>query len=142
VAFGQRGIGGIRRHSRSDASHNRIEELKMKIIMALTVSLAALLAPVAQAQQNVPGEAKAAPSKPATTDEKRAARAARNEAGRDIASKDLGRTDKPTPPPSTSVSKGERASARAQRRSTGKGVARQDLGKTQDFPGGPPGERR
>jgi hypothetical protein len=93
-----------------------------KVILTLAVPIMALVAaPGVYAQQDTAGEARAAPSKPATKDEKKAARAKRQSTGKEVAKKDEGRMD--DAPNAQGVAKGntkeEKAAAKTQRKAAG-----------------------
>jgi len=110
------------------------------VIATVGVALAAFLASTAAVAQNdVAGEARAAPSKPSTKEEKKAARAKRQAGGKDLAKQDAGRTDSPNP---GGVAKGntkeDKAAARAARQAEGKDVAKKDQGRLEDSSGLPP----
>lgn len=99
-----------------------------KNTLCIATFIAALVAPAAVfAQSDTPGEGRAASSKPATKDEKKAARAKRQTQGKEIAKKDEGRLEDP-------VHKGhsgkkaataeEKAAAKAARQAEGKEVSK------------------
>lgn len=104
------------------------------VIVTVGLALGAFLASTtAIAQNDTAGEARAAPSKPATKEEKKAARSKRQASNKDVAKQDTGRTDAPN---SAGVAKGntkeDKAAARASRQAEGKDVAKKDQGRTDD----------
>lgn len=109
-------------------------------ILALSVFAAALLAPAAHAQKDAAGETRAAPSKAATPDERKAARAKRQAAGKELGKEDAGRL--PDTPTSAGTAKSataeERSAARAKRQAKGKDIAKDGSGRLPDTPPGAP----
>lgn len=110
-----------------------------KVILTLGIAFAALLAPAAFAQSDTAGEARAAPSKPSTKDEKKAARSQRQATGKELAKQDAGRLeDSPAPAASKKASTDEKKAARAARQAEGKELAKKDAGRLEDSSGLPP----
>ncbi|GAB3770264.1 hypothetical protein GCM10028796_36860 [Ramlibacter monticola] len=109
-----------------------------KSSLCIAAFIAALVAPPAVfAQSDTPGEGRAAPSKPATKEEKKAARAKRQAHGKEIAKKDEGRLEDPvhkghsSKKPATAE---EKAAAKAARQAEGKEVSKQGSGRLEDKP--------
>ena len=100
-----------------------------KSSLCIAAFIAALVAPPAVfAQSDTAGEGRAAPSKPATKEEKKAAKAKRQAQGKEVANKDQGRLEDPVhkghsgKKPATAE---EKAAAKAARQAEGKAVSKQ-----------------
>ena len=107
-----------------------------KFSLAIGAVVAALIAPPVFAQSDTAGEARAAPSKPATKEEKKAARAKRQAHGKELAKQDQGRLED-SPTKGTSSKKAtpeEKEAAKAARQAAGKEVSKQGTGHTADLP--------
>ena len=89
-----------------------------KTLLTLSIALASLLAANAYAQKDVPGEGRAAPSAPATKEEKATAKAARREEGAKVSKQDT-HSDKPTSTATKKVSKAEKDAAKSKRKTAG-----------------------
>lgn len=89
-----------------------------KVLLSLSVLLASMLAANAYAQKDVPGEARATPSAPATKEEKAAAKETRKEEGKKAVKEDT-HSDKPATTASKKVSKEDKAAAKAKRKAAG-----------------------
>lgn len=89
-----------------------------KVLLSLSVLLASMFAANAYAQKDVPGEGKAAPSAPATKEEKASAKAARKEEGKKATKEDT-HSDMPATTATKKVSKEEKAAAKAKRKAAG-----------------------
>ena len=95
----------------------------------------AILASTAFAQQDVPGEARALPSTPATKSEKQAARQHRNAVSKEMVKNDEGRLeDLPQSAGTSGVGKDEKAAAGLKRRTAGAEAARDDTGRLPEAP--------
>ena len=108
-----------------------------KCSLAIGAVVAALVAPPVFAQSDAAGEARAAPSKPATKEEKKAARTKRQAQGKELGKHDHGRLED-APQKGTSSKKSataeEKEAARAARQAAGKEVSKQGTGHTADLP--------
>jgi hypothetical protein len=98
----------------------------LKSILTLGAAVLALSVPTAYAQNDVPGEGRAAPSKSANAQEKQDAKMKRKSTGKDLAAKDEGRLDdKPqSAGTKTKVSAEDKALAKAKRKSAGAAAAK------------------
>ena len=98
---------------------------------------AALMAPPVFAQSDAAGEARAVPSKPATKEEKKAAKKKRQAHGKELGKQGHGRLEDQ---PNAGVSgkkpatKAEQEAARAARRAEGKELGKQGSGRLEDTP--------
>ena len=105
--------------------------------LCIAAFIAALIAPPVFAQSDVAGEGRAAPSKPATKDEKKAAKEKRQAEGKELGKHDHGRVDdhptkhKTAKKPAT---KEEKAAAKSARQAEGKEVSKQGSGRLEDTP--------
>ena len=95
-----------------------------KTLLSLTVALASMFALSAYAQSDKPGESRAAPSAPATKEEKASAKAARKEEGAKAAKTDT-HSDTPNSTASKKVSKSEKDAAKAKRKTEGAATAKE-----------------
>jgi hypothetical protein len=96
-----------------------------KTVLTLSTVLACLFAASAFAQKDVPGEARAAPSAPATKAEKAAAKTARKGEGAAVAKTATGADDQPAAMGKAKVSsKSDKALAKAKRKSEGAEAAK------------------
>jgi hypothetical protein len=107
----------------------------MNKTMLAAGALCVLLASNAFAQQDLPGEARALPSAPASKAEKQAARQHRNAVSKEMVRTDEGRLeDLPESAGTPRVSPQERAAARAQRRAAGVAATQDDKGRLPESP--------
>lgn len=91
-----------------------------KTLLTLSIALASLFATSAFAQKDAAGEARAAPSTPATQAEKDAAKSARKTIGAEAAKKGPDASDQPGSMGKTKVvSKSDQALAKAKRKAEG-----------------------
>ena len=107
-----------------------------KCSLGIITVIAALIAPPVFAQTDAAGETKAAPSKPATKEEKKAAREKRQAAGKELGKHDHGRVDHPTKgttakKPATAE---EKEAGKAARQAAGKEASKQGSGRLDDVP--------
>lgn len=98
-----------------------------KVVLTLGLALASLLAANAYAQADVPGEARAAKSEPATKAEKAEAKAARKSEGKKVAKATKSHADASPDNMGTAKahSKAERKAAAAERKAAGKAAAKE-----------------
>ena len=103
-----------------------------KLIFTAAALIGVLAAPALQAQEDKPGEARAAPSKPATKDEKAAAKQQRRTTSKEIAhgkgSLDSDNTDRTI----RTASPEQKALGKAKRKSEGSAAAKADSGRLED----------
>lgn len=107
-----------------------------KSSLGIAAVVAALIAPPVFAQSDVQGESKAAPSKPSTKEEKKAAKEKRRATGKEVGKHDHGRVDHPTKgtaakKPATAE---EKEAGRASRQAAGKEASKQGSGRLDDVP--------
>lgn len=109
--------------------------MKKSILISLAaLALTVLASPVVLAEEAGPGKDRAATSKPATAEEKAAAKTARRAEGKELAKKGEGRLEEPATPPAKTAkaSKAEKDAARAKRRAEGKELGKQDAGRLEE----------
>ena len=105
----------------------------VKSLLALAAAAAVCAAPFAYAQSDVPGEGRAAPSKPATKSEKESAKQTRKASGKEVVKKDEGRIDDTgSSGKAKSASADEKAAAKAKRSAEGKAAAKADQGRAEE----------
>jgi NADH-quinone oxidoreductase subunit C/WASH complex subunit FAM21 len=96
----------------------------VKTTLTICAAVAALIASSAYAQSDKAGEDKAAPSAPATKQEKQDAKAKRKATGKDVAAKDEGRVDSNGTAGTKKVSADEKAAAKKKRKAAGAEAAK------------------
>jgi hypothetical protein len=104
-----------------------MEHTMKKFVLILGAVALSLIGGTAIAQKSGPGEDQAVKSKPATAEEKKAAREKRIATGKEMGKKDEGRLeDGPnTQQASKKATDAEKAAAKAKRQETGKSVAKE-----------------
>ena len=109
--------------------------LKTCISRSALFAAALILSAPLYAQQDKPGEARAAPSKPATSEEKAAAKAQRKTTGKEVSKEGEGRLEDPAVPATKSkkYTKDEKAAAKAKRKETGKAVSKSGEGRVEEM---------
>src|SRR5262249_13768067 len=107
----------------------------LKTTLAVFLISAGLGAGPVLAQSDTAGETRSAPSKPATKEERAAARAKRQAEGKELGKQDAGRLEDPVNKGQSAkpkATKEEKAAARAKRNAEGKELGKQDAGRLEE----------